>query len=1318
MTKVVQAAEFFVVGGPVQPDRLCYVERAADRALEAALRARNHVFVLDARLTGKTSLLGRAARALRQSAELVAQVDLAQLSARGQDADVERWTYAIAYRIVHELHLRVDITDWWRERTALARETRLVDFFWEVVLTNTTTPVTIMFDDVERALTLPFGGELLGAIEGCYERRAREPDYARLAFALAGVAAREDLESGDPPRARAVVIAVPDFTPEECYTLAFGFGGERAQAQALMDRVYVWTGGHPYLTQKVARGVAHKGGKLEDVERVVHGELLAPGAFGEEPLLSMRERLTARHEPARRALQVLRRVARGAKVAPPADRGARDVLLLSGVVSVANGALRYRNRILREAFGARWVKSVAPLGLRTVASAAAVVALAAASGFVYLNYVPRYYERTLTSDSDPAAVDAAYRDLHRLPGFAARADELLADALRRRSADAQNVAALVTTDTALRALPGQGQAADRLLADFWLRKTALAADAEQRDPALLFALRAALAGGGADEARAWVAALVGDDYRELERTFELAVAPERWDVDWQSGLVLAVAPDRGILRVPLAPGTSSAEAPLKLSALAPAALERTLRVEGGGSAGELELSVALAHPKSAELTLTLTAPSGASATLTLPPNAAQDDNYVLDARPGTPLAALADEERQGEWRLTLLDRRAGNAGSLVGWGLRFDEQSSRDDPDAPVTIPDPDRTTAVSIEFSDDGRYALARPAAAGAVGTLAVWNLGAAKLQAELDLPRVPERALLNATRTRVLVSAGDLVTLWNAADGARVARLATQTGFVLPPTFSEDGGYVAIAERVEDSAPLYSLLRAEDGSLLASIEGLSDVERWWLGPGGRYFALLDSRGALRVLDARRGTELASFSPGRGIVAVLPLADGATLLTIDGAGEIRAWSVDPKAPAGEGGRPLGLTVDATGVSLSADGSRLAYPAAAGEVIVRAVASGARLASVLTGGAGGAPRARLSPDGGRLVTASGRRFRVWSLPSEPKPSPARAADLDVTALGVDAATNGVALGRADGELDIGETANLEGAVAPSRAPGSVAHRGAVRALALNAALGIVASGGDDGVVRLADLATGAPRDAALASPPGAGDAPIVAVALSPDGRFVAGATRAAAPGWNATDGTAALETPLRAGGGALAFSPAGSELAIGDGEALRLATLPGGTERMLAAHGPLASVAFAPGGEYVAAGGADGTVQVWRRGEALGAARVLPSAVRWVGFGSDGVLLAATDRWLHSFAVGPAGLSPLHSRPVPGSPAVARALATAGEEAVRVLGFDGRGALRRADVDLATAGAAPAPPEVLSRDWAAPLGLTLDDAGEVVSAER
>ena len=1190
----------------------------------------------------------------------------------------------------------------------------MADFFWEVVLTHTTAPVTVFVDEIEQALSLPFGRELLAAIEVCHERREREADYGRLTFVLLGVAARERL--GATPEAPLLTpvrsIDLADFTAEEAYVLALGFGGEREQAHALMDRVCVWTRGQPYLTQKIARGVARKGGKLVDVERVVREQLLAPAALDDDPLLShARALLTARKPAARQALRLLRRIAKGAVVAPPADAAVSDVLDLSGVVGRdAAGALRYRNRVVREVFGARWASGAAPAGWRTWGTAAAVIVLAALGGYAYFNYLPVRYERVLASaEADPAAIDTAYRGLRRLPGFAERADALLADALRRRSANATNVAALVSADTQLRALPGQGELADRLLTEFWLRKVAAAANAEQRDAALLLARRAAAATGDAASARAWVWELVGGDYPLLERTARLTVAPAYWGVDWQTpAALLVLTAGLDIVRTPLAPA-SSAGAPTapRLSALRHTVLERELRVESEGSAGELELSVALAHAASGEVALTLTAPSGAQATVPLPQgNAAASESFVFAAQDGTPLAALADEERRGTWRLMLVDRRVDNTGTLGGWGLRFGEDAWRDDPAEGVAIPDPERTEAVTVDVSADGAFAIAQPSDRGAVGSIALWSLAARRLEGDFTLPAPPQHTAVNASGTRLLAATANVATLWSVADGELVARLATQTEFVLPPAFSSDGGYVAIAERVEASQPLYSLLRAEDGSLLASVEGVDGAERWWLGPGGRYFALLAPSHVLRIVDARSGADLARLQHARAVARVLPLPDGAALLTVDDAGEIRAWRT---AGPDRGGRLLGSAAAVDGVSVSGDGARLAYAAAGGgEVVVRDVGSGARL-STLRDDAAVAPLTRIAPDGTRLVTLSGERVRSWSLPAE-SVAAERAADLDVTALYVDGASAAVALGSRAGQLRFGATA--EAALAAGL--DYFGHRGAVTAVVADAARGIAVTGGEDGIVRAWNLATAEPATPVLAHAIASGDGPVHAVALSADARWIASAAAGTVRLWSAADGASARELPLAGPTAALAFSPDSALLAIGDRDALRLVHLDpnAGDIRTLAVDAAVASVAFAPNGEYYVSGDTAGNVQLSRiaTGEPLGGARKLASAVRWVGFGGDGVLLAATAGWLHSYALGPAGLEPLHSRRLALAQTPAPVFAAAGRERVRIAGFDVTGVLRTLELDL---GAALAPrAEALERDWPAVLGLRLDDTGD------
>ncbi|HZF31690.1 MAG TPA: AAA-like domain-containing protein [Gammaproteobacteria bacterium] len=1343
MPKVIQAAEFFVVGGPVQPDRLCYVEREADRRCAAALAAHRHCWVLGPRAIGKSSLMARAARVQRQAGGLTALVDLAQLDARGQSADANLWSYGIAHKIAHELKLKADLATWWREKNALSRERRLADFFWEILLTDTTAPVTVFIDDIEQTIGLPFAAELFAALQDCDVRRNAETDFKRLTFVLLGVASLRQLlpDELDVPFAAAETIELGDFTPEESYQLALGFGGEEALAQALMDRVCVWTNGHPYLTQKVARGAARKRGKLEDVERVVREQLLVPTAMQDEPPVQhARALLTATTPAARQARKALRRVARGAKVAPPRDPAVLDVLRLSGVAGVApDGALRYRNRIFKELLGARWLKTVTPNGLGRWAAAAAIFAVAALGVYWYTQYLPRPYIRTLTDPgADRAAVEDAYRRLHALPGFALRAETLLGGTLRERSGTATTLAAALATDARLRQLPGEEARADALLAEFWLRRAELATHAEQRDAALLFALRAAAADKNGRAAPALVAELVADDYRGLDRTVSVPQPPIYWSFDWPRTALLSIDSERRISRRSFA-AAAGEQAPVTITALQHSPLSREIEVDDDGSAGPFELTVAVRHPASNELQLTIAAPNGATATVRAPLGAAdQTEELVFSAAEGSTLAALADENRRGVWRLTVVDRRSGNAGSLTGWKLLFgDDAGWRDEPDFPVAIPDPVRTEAVTVTAAKG--FAIAAPIDPGAVGAVALWNLVEGRLQDDFTLPTVPQRVELNAMATRLLAVAGNSVSLWNVADGLQVARLATQTEFVLPPIFSVDGGYLAIAERVEGDAPLFSLLSAIDGALLASVGGVEGAQSWLLGPGARYLALLGPQDRVRVFDPRRGVELAALQHAREVRRLLPVADGASLLTIDSAGDIRAWSLGSNASAG---RVLGTTADPASASLSADGRDLAYTAASGEIVVLDVATGALLHDLRLPRASPATGTQLSVDGATLVTGSGSRFRLWTLADAGVP-PRADARAELGALALDREADVVAVGSRSGQLRVRTGADL----AADTALDYFGHRGAVTSMDVAAAGGIAASGGADGTVRVWDLATGGSIGAPLTTATDGGSAanagrdlrptatdggsaagrdlplgaqPVDVVAVSPDGRSVAAAAGAVVQVWRASDGASGPRLDLGGGVvGALAFAPNGELLAAGDAAgAVRLTPLAGGPVRAAQAGAAVGALAFGPHGDLLASGDAAGVVRLWRASDAaaVGAAPRLSAPIRWLGFDSTGAkLYVATDYWVHGFEVRDGALAIVGSRLPALRFATGAHIGAATGERVRLVGLGARGALASLVVDATTTSETQPVADTFGRDWVAALGLRIDDAGEAVA---
>lgn len=1315
MPKVIQAAEFFVVGGPVQPDRLCYVERSVDRLLLEVIRAKQLCCVLGPRGMGKSSLMQRTARTLRQAGELAAVVNLAQIGARGDSGTAERWAFSIAHKVAHELNLHAGLENWWREYTSLVTEQRLVDFFWEIVLTNTTAPITIFIDEIDAVLELPFAQELFAAIRDCQQRRAREPDFSRLNFVLLGTASRRQLAANDrsSPFMEAAGVEPGEFSLEEAYRLALGFGGEQELSQALMDRVYAWTSGHPYLTQKVARSVVRKGGRLEDVERVVREQLLAPGAAADEPLLShIRSSLLRRSPPARRAAKLLRRLASGKKVPAPTDGSVLEELFSSGVVVLdSNRRLEYRNRILKEIVGGRWLRG-SRLGWRVVAAAVALALAAAGAAFWYTQYLPVADVATLTSDRvDASAIDEAYRRLRALPGFAERADELFAAALVRQARATTTLAEAVAIDTRLRTLAGQESVADRELASFWLRRARGAAHAEQRDAAALFALRAAESPSPEQAtAASFFRELVSNDYPYLERSLRLGSAPAAWHMLFADTTVVALDAEHHVLHLPfgaIAGSGALGTPPPRLTALQYVALTRELVVAGAGTAGEFELTLALQHPVGSDLLVTLAAPSGAEAVVAVPssPGAAAE-TFVFAAARGSPLATLADEGRAGTWRLTVVDRREGNAGVLAEWALAFEGESWRDTPAELLPIPEPARTEAVAVTVT--GALALAQPEEPGAVGAVAVWNLATQKLEGDFTVPTVPRHVALNITGNRLLTATDKVVTLWNVADGLPVARLTTETEFVLPPVFSPDGGYVAIAERVADAQPLYSVLRTADASLVGSIEGLADARSWQLGPGARYVAVTGPAHVVRVLELRRGELLKRLTLVRDVERLLPLADGALVLTVDAAGELLVWSLaDIGTP-----RHFGTTVAATSVSVAADGTRVAYDAADGVVVVD-VASGTPAYHLRHVGALPITATQLAADGGQLVTATAEALRLWSLPSIPGEV---ARPLDAAApmvVAIDRTADLVAVGLRSGQLQLLRTGELAEAGSTTRLD-YFGHRGPITAAAIAASRGLAATGGSDGIVRFWDLASAAPTGVVMQP----ASEPIAVLTLSADGVWVASAAGRTVRIAAVADGRVANEIPSAAAVTALVFSADASAIAIGDSAGtVSLAELTTPRPRWTVQLGAAATaLAFALEGQRLAVGDAAGGVRLLQAadGSSAGGTRTVSPPIRWLDFGNDGsVLLLANDGWLHALATSSSALEPVHSRFAPRR-TWRSALAAGPGAQVRLVGWDGRGVLGAASLDLAALpdiDATHAAPQT-ERNWPAVLALRLDDNGE------
>ncbi len=107
--KLDATGEFFSVGTPLHAVRAGYVRRAADDVLYETIRSGRYAHVIAPDRSGKSSLIAATAARLENNGYKVAVLDFEQIGARDAGDDAGRWNYSVAYRLLRQLRIRVDL---------------------------------------------------------------------------------------------------------------------------------------------------------------------------------------------------------------------------------------------------------------------------------------------------------------------------------------------------------------------------------------------------------------------------------------------------------------------------------------------------------------------------------------------------------------------------------------------------------------------------------------------------------------------------------------------------------------------------------------------------------------------------------------------------------------------------------------------------------------------------------------------------------------------------------------------------------------------------------------------------------------------------------------------------------------------------------------------------------------------------------------------------------------------------------------------------------------------------------------------------------
>ncbi len=357
-------SNFYQIGASLPVDAPSYVQRQADEEFYQKLQAGKFCYVLNSRQMGKSSLRVQTMQRLQKQGTVCAAIDLTGIGKVSQ----QQWYGGIVYNLSESCQLEdkfdFDWQEWWGKHQTILSPVQCLGLFIEKVLLDKIEQAIVIFvDEIDKVLSQDFSlDDFFALIRFFQNQRVDNPIFERLTFALLGVATPGDLiqNKTQTPFNIGEAIELHGFQIDEVEPLIKGLKERFDHPQAVMREILDWTGGQPFLTQKLCKFMLEESEKdnSRSVKEVVKSRIIENWESQDDPehLRTIRDRILSSEQRAGYLLELYQQIQQQGEVAAKKNIESSE-LRLSGLVVQREGKLRVYNRVYQRVFNQNWVET-------------------------------------------------------------------------------------------------------------------------------------------------------------------------------------------------------------------------------------------------------------------------------------------------------------------------------------------------------------------------------------------------------------------------------------------------------------------------------------------------------------------------------------------------------------------------------------------------------------------------------------------------------------------------------------------------------------------------------------------------------------------------------------------------------------------------------------------------------------------------------------------------------------------------------------------------------------------------------------------------